>query len=228
MLRRLGSFINGSQSGIDAAVKTQIAQQKEVEQARIDNLTRARLRVAWSIPGSTLQYIGLPVTGDTSTIFDILVDPRSGAARKVVVAQADQYSSVDPVRVTFTNATAQQPPAAALPSKTIAKPYAPGKGKAREVSLRRLQGASILDDEQKPAGMIDTIVYRDNIAQALIFTVPGVQIGTGTMFTLPYIAVAIGTNPKGGLFAQLDHAQTIAVAEAMVPPKPIVQTEPNP
>ena len=45
--------------------------------------------------------------------------------------------------------------------------------------------------------MIDTIVYRNRVAQALIFTVPGLQPGSGTMFTLPYTAVTIGTARNG-------------------------------
>ena len=215
-LRRLGSFINGSQSGIEASVHLQNAQQQAIDYARIVRQSDARFRVAYTTPGSTIQYLGLAVAPD-ERLYDIMIDRRTGMARSVVIAGQAGYSAVDPDRIGFTNATLAVPAVVSFArngNPPMVFTYG-ATGLVNEVSLRGLQNAPILDDQRKQAGAIDTIVYRNQTAQALIFTVPGTLPGSGTMFSLPYTAVRVGTDQNGNQFAQLNRDQTAAVAEAM-------------
>lgn len=219
-LRRLGSFINGSASGIDAALHVQGAQQQALQNAAIARQADARFRVAYITPGSTLQYLGLPLPAGAARddkLFDIMVDRRTGAARSVVLSHADFYHAVDPAKIALTDATLGSPATASVQADNRPpRVFAYGAAdQVEQVSLRGLENAPILDDQHKKAGSIDTIVYRDQAAKALIFTVPGTTPGSGTMFTLPYGAVMIGTGKDGAQFAQMNRDQTAAVAGAM-------------
>lgn len=220
----------GQGGGQQAAQAGSTVTAEDVVLARADQRTLAKPK---DYPYGFKDIVNRPVADPTGksvgAVHDILVDRETGKSLAIVVNGDSDYRGVDLSAVKFDKVEGQDAKGEikiSTDASTVGSSPAftyDDAARTRYVSLRSLEGGTVVDNEGNVAGKVDTVIYRNQTAQNILFTVlPSAarQLNTET-FAIPYQDIKIETAANGATIIQLTEAQTAAMAKSLFDEPPV-------
>ena len=148
-------------------------------------------------------------------IHDILTDKKTGKAKAIIVNNGRDLAAID-----LSDVTQQQEGEAAVftveqekATETPQFSYESFKENDKYVSLRQLRDGQVIDFDGNPSGDIDAIIYENEEAQNIYFTLrPSLALQGPSKFFMPFKDVNI-VKKENGYNIRLNKKQTETLAE---------------
>jgi sporulation protein YlmC with PRC-barrel domain len=188
-----------------------------IQTRRVDTAVVGYRHSAYDVIGGSVYDSQDNYAGE---IHDIIIEKQTGNAIAVVADQDDNLYENDLKAITINNVRAENNFGdihMTVSENALESRQAFNYGNFDEnrfISLKRLQNGKVLDFENKEAGMINAIVYKNKEAQRIYFTLdPGLTPeGEAILLSIPYDAINI-VESNGQYNIVLSRKQTEALAD---------------